>query len=402
MAVLTTTTTSDHSDIIKPEVKAKKVQVLSDFENSDRHAARAEYIFRIPVLSTFFEGLLIDKRDVPMVRLQLNILAYIIPGIAFVFYIHTMANPPPLWVRNLCGIGYVVGNTLLFLERFILMMHYSSHRPIFSRRYDFLNTYVLWILAPLYGIPAGVYKYHHVVMHHVENNHEWDISSTEEYHRDSLSGFLVYYLRFSLAIFVEMPYYLYKANRLRQCRSCVAGCIFSGSTIFLLAHFVCFWATFWVLIVPFFVVFLAMSFGNWSQHMFVDPTRPESNYALTYNCIDSFVNQRTFNDGYHVIHHYNGRMHWSELPEHFHSPEALKRHHDEGAITFRNIHFFDVGLLVMTGQLEKLAERHYVHLGTKETAPTVDEVVAKMRSWLVKMPAVPHTGVPGAVQKKAI
>merc|ERR1719482_825737 len=97
-------------------------------------------------------------------------------------------------------------------------------------------------------------------------------------------------------------------------------------TIFLLAKFVNFWATFWGLIVPVFVAFLAMSFGNWSQHIFVDPTRPESNYALTYNCIDTFVNRRTFNDGYHVIHHYNARMHWSELPQHFHSEKVLAKH----------------------------------------------------------------------------
>jgi len=333
------------------------------------------------------EGLLVDKRDLPMLCLQLNIFEYLIPGIAFIYYINMMANPPPLYVRHILGLLYVLGNTILFEERFILMLHYQSHRPIFQRNLDVLNNYVNWALTPFFGIPCGVYKLHHVVMHHVENNHELDISSTENYQRDSLLGFLTYYLRFAVMIYAELPMYCIKTKRWEWLKKISMGLATWLATIAFLAKVVNFWATFWVLIVPVFVTFLAMSFGNWSQHIFIDPTRPTNNYALSYNCIDTFVNRRTFNDGYHVIHHYNARMHWSEMPEHFHSEGAQKKHQEEGALTFRGLHFFDVGMYVMTGRLQKLAE-HYVHLGSKETAPSVKEVEEKMRSWLKKMPAV--------------
>jgi len=351
------------------------------------HEPRCEYIFRTPFLVTQLEKILVDKRDVPMICLQLNIIEYISIGASILYYMNMMENPPALWIRNLVGLLYVVGNTALFEERFILMLHYQSHRPIYRRDLDWLNGYVNWLMAPFFGIPSGVYKLHHVVMHHVENNHALDISSTETYQRDSLLHFLMYYLRFAALIYVELPIYCCKTQRWDQLKAILIAITIWATTITVLAKYVNYLATFWMLMVPVFVAFLAMAFGNWSQHIFVDPTRPDSNYALTYNCIDTFVNRRTFNDGYHVIHHYNARMHWSEMPEHFHSEVAQKKHQEEGALTFRNIHFFDVGIYVMAGKLQKLAANHYVHLGSRETAPTVKEVEAKMRGWLVKMPA---------------
>ena len=42
-----------------------------------------------------------------------------------------------------------------------------------------------------------------------------------------------------------------------------------------------------------------------------------SNYGLTYNCINHFENQKTFNDGYHITHHVTSHLHWREMPLHF-------------------------------------------------------------------------------------
>lgn len=56
---------------------------------------------------------------------------------------------------------------------------------------DVLNLIVPYLISPLYGVPAGAYRLHHVVMHHVEDNAAgWDLSSTELYQRDSLYCFL--------------------------------------------------------------------------------------------------------------------------------------------------------------------------------------------------------------------
>lgn len=102
-------------------------------------------------------------------------------------------------------------------------------------------------------------------------------------------------------------------------------------------------ATLWVLVLPFAVSSLALSFGNWygnsvqeegvylsmralcrschphprSQHIFIDPSAPRSDYHLTYNCVGCQDNQRTFNDGYHVVHHVNSKIHWADMPAQF-------------------------------------------------------------------------------------
>lgn len=46
------------------------------------------------------------------------------------------------------------------------------------------------MLAPLYGVPPGTYRLHHVIMHHVEDNKTgWDLSATEGFQRDNLAHF---------------------------------------------------------------------------------------------------------------------------------------------------------------------------------------------------------------------
>jgi hypothetical protein len=64
--------------------------------------------------------------------------------------------------------------------------------------------------------------------------------------------------------------------------------------------------------------------GHRSQHIFVDSADPSCDYRLAYNVVGCADNQRTFNDGYHIQHHLNSRLHWSELPRRF--KETLDEH----------------------------------------------------------------------------
>ena len=54
-----------------------------------------------------------------------------------------------------------------------------------------------------------------------------------------------------------------------------------------------------------------------SQHIFIDPTRPRSAHGMAYSCVNFSGNQRSFNDGYHTIHHLNSKLHWTQLPQQF-------------------------------------------------------------------------------------
>jgi len=362
-----------------PGPVSKKVQVF-DKLTLDLNSDRNEYHFRTPFFSDYFMPMLKDPRDWPMIHLMLNIVMVMAPSLLLVYAVH-------IWecsalTRNLLGAVHVLVLGVGFLERFMLMMHYSSHRSLFKNPQ--LNGLLVWCFSPFMGVPAGMYHLQHVIMHHIENNHALDISATEDYQRDSPFAFARYWFHFVFLIWFELPLYCLKSKRYEWLGTSVTGLGMYFVGIWCMASFVNFGATMWVFVVPYFIVMTALSFGNYSQHIFVDPDNNLSNYHLTYNCIDHFTNKTTFNDGYHVIHHANARLHWSELPEQF--LKTLEKHRDQGSLTFRNIHFFEVGVMVMTGQLRKLAERHYVHLGTEESAPSVDEVEAKLRKWLRPVP----------------
>jgi len=379
----------------KKQPDEKKVQVLDEVVNSDFTAARSEYHFRTPLLIDQLSPLLKDQRDVPMLCLLLYIVQYIVPGVAVVYGIALWEPPLPVLVKNLAGLLYVVGVLLLFQERFTLCIHFASHRTIFHN--EALNHVLGWLFAPFFGIPCGIYKLHHVIMHHIENNHELDTSSTEMYQRDSWLDFLRYWLHFAVLIWVELPSYTIRTGRYAWTQSLLFGAFCWLGGIIFLARYVSTLATVWVFVVPHVLAMSAMAFGNWSQHIFVNPEDRHSNYALTYNCIDTPVNQTTFNDGYHIIHHLNARLHWSEIPQYFY--DTKDKHMQGNALTFRGVHFMDVGMLVMTKQLRKLAEC-YVHLGPKDTAPSVDVVEARLRSWL--RPCSPLSEAPRGEAKKAL
>lgn len=316
-----------------------------------------------------------------MLCLMLNILQAAVPGILLFYYINLTGPPLPLLTRNLAGLTYFLVMVILFQERFTLMMHFASHRPIFHN--ETLNSILVWGFAPIFGIPSGVYNAHHNIMHHIENNHEFDASSTERYQRDSWLDFGRYWLRFAFFVWVELPHYLLKTKRYERAQRLGLGLTLWYAGIYFLATYVNFLATFWCFMVPHLFAMSAMAFGNWSQHIFVNPQDSQSNFGLTYNCIDSKTNQTTFNDGYHVVHHLNARLHWSEIPDYFY--QTREKHLAGGALTFQGVHFMDVGILVMTKQLRKLAEC-YVHLGSKDTAPTVEAVEEQLRGWLVPVP----------------
>jgi len=369
------------SEVMAPAV-GEKAKSLDDIVNSDLTATRNEYHFRTPYLVDKLEPLLKDQRDVPMLCLMLNIVEALAVGVPLIYGLNLWQPPLPLLTRNVAGLAYVVTNVLLFQERFTLMLHFSSHRAIFHN--EMLNGLLVWAFAPFFGVPCGLYKIHHVIMHHIENNHERDISSTEHYQRDSWMEFGRYWRRFAVFIYVELPLYAYRTGRYGWVAKMFSGLLIWFGGIYFLASYVSALATMWVFVVPHVVAMTAMAFGNWSQHIFVNPEDAQSNYGLTYNCIDTKVNQTTFNDGYHVIHHVNARLHWTEIPDYFY--QTKEKHIAGGALTFRDIHFFDVGILVMTKQLNKLA-KHYVHLGPKESAPSLEQVEEKLRKWLVPVPA---------------
>ncbi|GLI64976.1 hypothetical protein VaNZ11_008384 [Volvox africanus] len=334
----------------------------------DLDSARAEYLFKLP--DPFIKplcGMLTDVRDEPILHLICNQLILVVPSV-FILFLY--------YQSHLLGLVYLALNYGLFLQRYMLTLHSTEHRPLFKQRYGVLNLIIPYVMCNFYGVPCGFYRLHHVVMHHVEDNASpGDLTSTEALQRDSFRHFVRYWVRFWLCTWIELPAYAARKGRHAQAVLC---------TICAVAYWVALaglwrlnWvATLWSLVVPFFVSTFALMFGNWSQHIFVDPDEPRNTYRSTYNCVACSDNSRTYNDGYHIIHHLNSRLHWSELPQRF--IDILGAHDENDALVFRGIGFFDVGLLVFTRQVGKLAT-YIVPCGPRQAKRSHEEWVALLR-----------------------
>src|SRR5437870_5167193 len=79
-----------------------------------------------------------DPRDLAFLSLIAWATAVMIPFAGFLF----------VGFRWWLAAVYLAVNFFLFLDRFILMLHCTSHRPLF--RSSLLNRYIPWVLGPLF------------------------------------------------------------------------------------------------------------------------------------------------------------------------------------------------------------------------------------------------------------
>ncbi|AKU97760.1 hypothetical protein AKJ09_04424 [Labilithrix luteola] len=304
---------------------------------------------RASLLERIIVPLINDKRDVPFVKLALAMTLMVIPFAAYLFI--------PGHFRWWLGVAYLAFTFLVFVDRCILMLHNTSHRPLFKSKV--LNLYIPWVLGPFFGESPETYYAHHLGMHHAENNLAKDLSSTMRYQRDSFLAFLHYWGTFMLTTAARLPLYLQRHGKSRLARRMLIG-----ELLFLVACgvglYLSFWPTFTVFVAPWLAVRFLMMWGNWGQHAFLDRERPDRPHTNSITCINSRYNRRCFNDGYHIGHHLMAARHWTDLPGELQKNQA--RYAKEGAIVFEGIDFFMVSLFLFLKRHDWLADR-YVQLG---------------------------------------
>jgi fatty acid desaturase len=313
-----------------------------------------------------------DPRDLPFLKL-IALLAVTVVATGLVLFVPG-AFRWWLGVVHLALVGY-------FLGPFVLMLHNTSHRALFKHGWGPLNYVIPWLIGPFFGESPETYFAHHVGMHHLENNLQADLSTTLPYRRDSITGFLRYFLRFFFFGLTELTLYFARKHR----RSLMVRCIVGELSFFALC--IGLWmvnarATLFVFVLPFLIVRFAMMAGNWGQHAFVDQSAPENNYRNSITCINASYNRRCFNDGYHISHHLKATRHWTEHPKEF--TDNLAKYDAERAIVFEGIDFFGVWACLMLKRYDWLARR-LVPLGS---APlSTEEAIAMMRTrtqWTMK------------------
>ncbi|HEX4447123.1 MAG TPA: fatty acid desaturase [Polyangiaceae bacterium] len=310
-------------------------------------------------------ALIQDPRDLPFVKLMVVLSLLVIPTGVWLFL-------PGAFRWWLAGLHLAV--VVYFLGPFVLMLHNTSHRKLFKRRWDWMNAYIPWILGPFFGESPETYFAHHVGMHHPENNLHDDLSCTLPYRRDSVIDFLRYFTRFMFIVLFELLQYFAKKGRRALMLRCLGGEAAFYAVVIALS-FVEWRATLMVFVAPFLITRFAMMAGNWAQHAFIDEASPANSYRNSITCINSTYNRRCFNDGYHIGHHLKQTRHWTEMPVEF--AQNIDQYAAERAIVFEGIDFFGVWFCLMLGRYDWLARR-YVTLG--ETRPSDEEIIAMLQS----------------------
>lgn len=316
----------------------------------------------------FYLSFLRDERDLPFLTLTVRITLTMLP-IAVLLYLPFIQG----WLWWSLAVVYQWLNHIVYKGPFGLMLHCTSHRPLFRRESGFLNLYLPWVLSPFFGHSPDTYFTHHIGMHHAENNLWEDESSTMPYQRDSPHDFLRYFGSFLLTGIYRLAAYFSRKGRKKLLHRAVRGEILFF--LWCIAwSFVSLKATVCVFIIPFLIYRLIAMMGNWAQHAFIDPADPANPYKNSVTCINTPYNHKCWNDGYHISHHERQTMHWTEHPAYFR--KTLDRYIAEDAIVFDGIHFLHVFIYLMRKRYDLLAAR-FVNLGNRY--PDEEAVMAMLR-----------------------
>ena len=317
------------------------------------------------VLGRLVRPLLRDERDIGIVGTALLLVAVVVvPGI--VLFIPGVFR---WWLAPVYWFLYI-----RFVGPYTLMLHCVCHRALFRRGYGFLNKVVPWVIGPFFGHAPETYYSHHIGMHHVEGNLPGDLSSTMKYQRDSFRDFLRYEADFLFLVIPKLIRYMAARKRWKLARRVVLG----EGFLLLLATTATVWnppAGLTVFVVPLLATRFLLMTGNWAQHAFVDPEDPTNDYRTVVTFVNSPYNRRAFNDGYHLTHHLNPSLHYLDMPDDFvaRRDEMIR----QDSLVFRRIDYFMIFLLLMTGQLRRLAG-YRVDLDPRNPSST-EETIALIR-----------------------
>lgn len=380
--------TSIKKEIFDPKLTSvaswNDTDIADKRKNQDVTGSRREN--PLPLNLQYLSKLIVDERDLPLLEIFTAAGIVLIP-MSYICY--KMFLGAPFVVAMLYGLFYQYVRIKYFTLGLEHARHFISHRPLFKSK--FLNVLPHIIIDPLNGIPPLVYILHHPIMHHMTNNGKYDISSTEPYQRDSFTAFARYWFKFQVEAYWELPYYAWTAGKKMWCLGTIG--MVSAFLLLLtwLSETTSGWATFFVFGLPWFIDHGMECTLNWSNHMFVlppDAPTPASRYHFnlgnSYNIVDSPFNRKTYNEGYHAIHHAWGHLHWSSIPNKFYEQTKLLQssQHDVWCIVFRDTSFWKVFLHTATpGKLEDFVMQHFVHIPTvsRPKPPTVAEVANELR-----------------------
>ncbi|RLB55790.1 MAG: fatty acid desaturase [Deltaproteobacteria bacterium] len=295
------------------------------------------------IAGAIFGNMIRDERDLPFIRLAFLLSVLFIPLAAYLFI-------PGNFNWWLVGVYWLLYGW--FLGPYILMLHNTSHRVLFKKKYDFLNHYIPWVIGPFVGMSPETYYVHHMAMHHVDGNLPDDLSSTMKYQRDSFIDFLKYYFTFIFGT-VGFVMYLVKRKRTKMVTRFLMG---EGTFLVITAALLYwnFWPALMLFAIPLVFTRLMLMAGNWGQHAFVDPEEPKNDYRTVISFVNSPYNHRCFNDGYHLGHHLKASRHWLDMPADF--LDKREKMIENRTLVFDKLDYFMIFVLLMLKRYKTLTK----------------------------------------------
>lgn len=173
-----------------------------------------------------------------------------------------------------------------FTGSFTLMLHNCiHHNGLLASQYQIFDRIWPILLQPLMGHTWNTYYYHHVKHHHVEGNGPDDLSSTLRYQRDNPLHFCLYVGRFLAFVWIELPLYFVRKNKLDLAIKSFLSEIVSFTFMYLLAR-LNLRAALFVVILPFCLTRTGLMIGNFGQHALIDEMEPKSDLRSSITLID--------------------------------------------------------------------------------------------------------------------
>ena len=264
-----------------------------------------------------------------------------------------------------------LGPNHLFFAHVATLVHHLGHqkRP-FKPWFAPIGGVLVAILEVLYGHVPGQYPIGHVRVHHKFDNGPEDLTSTMALDRGSFSGWLRYRQQFLLfwsgASIVHFflrrgqrdPAWVQMRGMLIFYGVMIAACVYNLELGFA------------YLVLPSIVIVNFISAINFTWHMFIDPRDPKSFYTNSITILDA--QQDVWNEAHHISHHAHPQVPWTRMPDHFDRNRA--EYAAKKANVFRDTQVFEIFVLSVSGQIEKLADK-FVDLGGTLSRPQIIELL---------------------------
>jgi len=252
----------------------------------------------------------------------------------------------------------------LFAHHHVLI-HREGHagrKGFFKGSFQILGCINQYFIAFFYGQVPGTYYAGHNKIHHRWHNDIDDAHSNADLDRTKLWSITIFLPRFfiywsgisSLLLFL-------KRREMQLASEMMLGMVLYYVPLVLLLLYDWEFALGYY-VYPFMesMTFLGLIAYLW--HAWIDPNDPQNQYINSVTILDGEDN--IWNEDYHVVHHHQPHIHWSEVPAYFEKTKHL--YAENRATIFKNTEEGKLLYMLFAGKWDDMA-RHFVDLNGKMT-----------------------------------